>query len=203
MQYIRLNFVNRSKDANDSMILLFQKNETAPDAPAVAWRVISGCKPGQNVPFKFSHDLTIAASDLYGTFTEQQPAVNGQRFTLEQIRGGKTLTADDSAHPRRVSFVNALQEPATVQLYRNDRLVAQATGIEGGREKEFELADSLWIGAVTQVEEGVVIHPEIIKSVHQKLILTGIATADVVMTGGGPGTSAKPFAFELDNVVYA
>jgi hypothetical protein len=203
MLHIRLNFINRSKDTNDSQVLLFQKNEAAAEGgPVIAWRVIAGCKPGQSFPFKFSHELSIAASDMYGTFTEQQPAVNGQRFTLEQVPGGKALTADATGHPRKVSFVNGLHEPASVNLYRNDRLLAMATGIGSGREVSFQLADSLWIGAVSLIEEGVIIHPEILKSVHQKLILTGIASADIVMSGGGPGSHATPFVFELENVVY-
>jgi len=171
-------------------------------APVIAWRVIAGCKPGQSYSFKFSHELAISASDMYGTFTEQQPATNGQRFTLEQLPGGKGLTADTTGHPRRVSFVNGLNEPATVNLYRNDRLVGMAAGIGSGREVSFQLADSLWIGAVYYIEEGVIIIPAILEDVKQKLILTGVASADIVMTGGGPGREAKPFAFELENVVY-
>lgn len=204
MLHIRLSFINRSKDTNDSQILLFQKNEAASaGAPVIAWRVIAGCKPGQDYSFKFTHELTIAASDMYGTFTEQQPATNGQRFTLEQVPGGKALTADATGHPRRVSFVNGLDEPASVNIYRNDRLVAMAAGIASGREVSFQLADSLWIGAVVQIPEGAIIHPAILEDIKQKLILTNIASADIVMTGGGSGSHATPFAFELDNVVYA
>jgi hypothetical protein len=35
------------------------------------------------------------------------------------------------------------------------------------------------------------------------LSLLGIASADIVMTGGGPGSNAMPFAFSLQNVIYA
>lgn len=205
MFHTRLNFINRSKDANDSQILLFQKNEAKPDAPVVSWRVIADCKPGHSTSFKFSRDLTIAASDSHGTFTEQQPAVNGQRFTLtKDEKGIQTLTADTTGHPRSISFVNDLdKDPANVNLFRNGRLVALAAGVGSGREVTFQLADSLWIGAVSQIEEGMVIHPAILDSIKQKLILTGIASADLVMSGGGPGSGAKPFEFALENVVYA
>ncbi|MET0393940.1 MAG: hypothetical protein ABW019_12400 [Chitinophagaceae bacterium] len=205
MFHTRLNFINRSKDSNDSQILLFQKNEAMPGAAAVSWRVIADCKPGQSASFKFSRDLTIAASDSYGTFTEQQPAANRQRFTLtKDATGTKVLTADDSGHPRSISFVNDLEkDPANVNLYRNGRLVAIAAGVASGREVAFGLSDSLWIGAVTLVEEGVILHPAIIDSIRQKLILTNIASADLVMSGGGVGPGAKPFEFALENVVYA
>ena len=33
--------------------------------------------------------------------------------------------------------------------------------------------------------------------------LVGIASADIVLTGGGSGETAKPFVFALENVVYA
>ena len=33
--------------------------------------------------------------------------------------------------------------------------------------------------------------------------LLGIASADIVMTGGGPGRNPPPFSFTLENVVMA
>jgi hypothetical protein len=34
-------------------------------------------------------------------------------------------------------------------------------------------------------------------------VAAGIASADIVMTGGGVGTNTTPFEFELENVTYA
>jgi hypothetical protein len=39
--------------------------------------------------------------------------------------------------------------------------------------------------------------------VNTEISLEGIASADIVMTGGGSGSSAQPFVFSLQNVVTA
>jgi len=51
---IKLNFVNRSNDTNDSQILIFQKNIAASaDETAVAWTVIANCGRGWSHPLRF------------------------------------------------------------------------------------------------------------------------------------------------------
>ncbi|MBT9441299.1 MAG: hypothetical protein IV087_05435 [Acidovorax sp.] len=41
----------------------------------------------------------------------------------------------------------------------------------------------------------------IISNINTELSLLGIASADIVMTGGGPGANSTPFAFNLENIV--
>jgi hypothetical protein len=43
----------------------------------------------------------------------------------------------------------------------------------------------------------------IISSVNTELSLLGIASADIVMRGGGPGAGSTAFQFDFDNVVMA
>ena len=40
----------------------------------------------------------------------------------------------------------------------------------------------------------------IISNINTELSLLGIASADIVMTGGGPGPNSTPFQFTLENV---
>jgi hypothetical protein len=43
----------------------------------------------------------------------------------------------------------------------------------------------------------------ILSMVNAELSLLGIASADIVMTGGGPGPTSTPFQFNLANIVMA
>ncbi|MDB5088090.1 MAG: hypothetical protein JWR09_2084, partial [Mucilaginibacter sp.] len=62
---------------------------------------------------------------------------------------------------------------------------------------------TLWIGAVSQIWEGDLINSAITSQVNTELSLLGIASADIVMTGGGPGKASTGFNFTLQNIVYA
>jgi hypothetical protein len=59
----------------------------------------------------------------------------------------------------------------------------------------------LFIGVVSQVEEGEVMNSAILSDINTELSLLGIQSADIVMTGGGAGPQATPFEFTLENVV--
>jgi hypothetical protein len=65
------------------------------------------------------------------------------------------------------------------------------------------LEPRLWIGTFSQVT------PEdspVSMSVAQdnsEISLLGIASADIVMTGSGPGDESSPFQFTLQNIVMA
>ena len=43
----------------------------------------------------------------------------------------------------------------------------------------------------------------IISNINTELSLPGIASADIVMTGGGSGANSAPFTFNLENTVMA
>ena len=54
MNTIKLNFINRSNDQNNSQVVIFQKNVAADlDELAVAWKVIDNCGQGDNHPFNY------------------------------------------------------------------------------------------------------------------------------------------------------
>ena len=56
---------------------------------------------------------------------------------------------------------------------------------------------------MSQVEQGQIINAAIISEVNTEISLLGIQSADIVMTGGGPGADSQPFSFHLENVVMA
>lgn len=60
---------------------------------------------------------------------------------------------------------------------------------------------TLWIGAVPHIAHGPVMNSAILSTINTELNLQGIASADIVMTGGGRGGDAMPFDYYLDNIV--
>jgi hypothetical protein len=200
---ISLNFINNSNDANNSQVVIFQKNvATDFDEIAVAWKVIQYCGQGDNHPFVFPMDMFVAASDSNGNHTPQLQAQNGQLFTMSQTLSGHRLGQDGSGtSSREVQVLNGLQRGAiSASIYKNGHLLATKTSIAPSQKAVFQFKPTLWIGVVSQVVQGQVMNSAIISSVNTELSLLGMRSADIVMTGGGPGPDSTPFRFNLENV---
>jgi hypothetical protein len=201
---VKLNFINQSNDLDNSEIVIFQKNvATDFDELAVAWKVISYCGQGDNHPFSFPMDMYVGASDSYGNYTPQLKAQNGQLFKMALTSSGDQLVAAGTGtSPKEVQVLNALTKGAiNASIYKDGRLLATKTMIAPQQKAVFQFKPTLWIGAVLQVEEGEVMNSAIISRINTEISLLGIASADIVMTGGGPGPNARPIAFNLDNMV--
>jgi hypothetical protein len=48
-----------------------------------------------------------------------------------------------------------------------------------------------------------VVDSAILSNINTEISLFGIASADIIMTGGGTGPDETPFVFTLTNVQYA
>ena len=206
MQEVKLNFINRSQDNNDSQILIFQKNTAEHfDEQSVAWMVIKNCKPGDNHPFNFPLHCTISASDSLGNETNRVKADNGQLFELKNTQSGPALVlTEEDVWPQEIHLMNSLPKGAmTANIYRNNRLLGIKTGMVPGQKTSFKFNTTLWIGAVSLIDEGVIINSAIVSDITTRINLYGIASADLVMTGGGPGRSAVPFSFGLENIKHS
>jgi len=203
---IKLNFINNSNDANNSQIVIFQKNATTDfDELAVAWQVIRNCGQGDNHPFVFPMATAVGAGDADGNYSPQKPAENGQLFSMVLAPSGHQLTlVGPATDPAELQILNGLDQGAiSAGIYKSGKLLAQKAGVAPGQKAVFQFKPTLWIGAVSQVEEGEVMNSAILSSVNTELSLLGMAGADIVMTGGGPGASATPFEFNFQNVIMA
>jgi len=199
-----LNFINRSNDLNNSQVVIFQKNvATNFDELPVAWLVIQHCGQGDNHPFTFPMTMAIGASDSYGNYTPQLAAQHGQLFHVTLTGSGDTLSyAGPSSSSSEVQLRNDLPKGAiNGSIYKDGRLLAIKTSIAPAQKAVFQFKPTIWIGAVSQVVQGQVMNSAIVYGVDTEISLLGIASADIVMTGGGPGKSSTPFAFNLENVV--
>jgi len=203
---IQLNFINRSNDVDDTDVVIFQKNLAAGASElAVAWLVIHNCAPGDNHPFTYPMAMAVGAGDNWGNFTPQLAAQNGQMFAMSQSVSGDTLGYYGPAtSPTEIQVLNALQLGAiSASLYKAGKLLATKTDIAPQQKAAFQVKPTLGIGAVSQVEEGAVMNSAVTSSIKTELSLIGIASADIVMTGGGSGPKATPFEFTFANIIMA
>ena len=203
---IQLNFINNSNDMNNSEIVIFQKNvATNFDELAVAWLVIKYCGRGDNHPFEFPSTMQVGASDSYGNFTPQLNAQNGQLFAMSLTTSGDQLQPKGAGtSAREVQVLNLLPKGGiNASIYKAGKRLAIKTSIAPQQKAVFEFKPTLWIGVVSQVVQGQVMNSAIIYNINTELSLLGIASADIVMTGGGPGKSATPFSFNLENIVMS
>ncbi|KAA2238860.1 hypothetical protein F0L74_21845 [Chitinophaga agrisoli] len=206
MTAIKLNLINQSNDHNNSQIVIFQKNAvTSVEELAVAWQVISNLGQGWQHPFTYSMNVSVGAGDAWGNYSPQQPAQDGQQFSVVRDTSGDVLTATGTAsNPNEIEILNALaQGTINANVYRDGKLTATKTSVAPGQKAVFEFKPTIWVGVVSQVEEGEVMNSAIISQVNTEISLFGLASADIVMTGGGSGPDAKPFEFTLQNIKYA
>ncbi|WP_343605734.1 hypothetical protein [Fluviicola sp.] len=204
MSDITLNFINRSNDTNNSSVVIFQKNQAADfNELAVAWTVIQNCGFGDNHPFKYPLGITVGASDSWGNFTPQQPAEPGMAFEMVKSNSGDVLqlSRDNATSPLEYEIKNALpQGGMNAHCYRDNRVCASKTGLAPGQKAVFSFEPRIWIGVVSQVVQGDVLHAAIVSDINTEINLLGISSADIVMTGGGSGPDALPFQFTLENI---
>nr|WP_294862294.1 hypothetical protein [uncultured Fluviicola sp.] len=204
MNAIKLNFINRSNDTNNSTVVIFQQNAAEDFGElAVAWKVIENCGRLDNHPFTYPVDLMVSASDSYGNYTPQFIAYDSQAFDMVKTTSGDILqlSTTPATSPYQVEIRNRLVMGAiNANCYRDGKLLATKTGLAPGQKAAFEFPPRIYIGVVSQIEEGDVMSSAIISQINTEINLLGITSADIVMTGGGPGSSSTAFSFTLENI---
>lgn len=204
MTDIKLRLINQSHDINNSSIVIFQKNvATTYDEIAVAWRVIENLGFQDYHPFKYPLNFTIGAGDAWGNYTPHLQATVGERWEMQRDTSGDVLklTSTPAQSAEEVELFNALPKGGiSARIYRDGKLLALKTGVSPGQKAVFKFLPKIFIGVVSQVEEGEVLDSAIIDDINTELNLLGVRSADIIMTGGGGGTNATEFQFTLTNV---
>ena len=201
---IQLNLINRSNDANNAQIVIFQKNVAADfDEWLIAWQVIDQLGQGDHYPFVYPMEMILAANDSWGNTTPEVTAEDGQLFGVVRTGAGDAIQLQGPATSAlEVQCRNDLVQGAVnVNLYKSGRLLMTRTGLAPGQVAAFRVAPTLFIAAMAQMQAGQVMDSAILSSVATELSLLGIQRADIVMTGGGP--QKAPYVFTLDNVAMA
>ena len=81
-------------------------------------------------------------------------------------------------------------------IYKDSRLLALKTNISPGEKAVFEFKPTIWVGVVSGVEEGDVMNSAVMSDVNTEISLLGIASADIVLTGG----DNNPYRLGLENI---
>jgi len=203
---IKLNFIDRSNDPNNSQIVYFQKNvATEFDMLHVAWKVIRNCGQGCNHPFLYPMTMEVSARDSWGNYTPKLPAYNGQLFNVSSCPSGNELKyKGPGTSTKEIQVQNDLVRGAIVACcYKDNRLLAIKTAVAPAQKAVFQFKPTLFAAVASQVVESSVMDSAIITANNTELSLLGVASADIVLTGGGPGPTATPFEFNLENVAMA
>jgi len=204
LQDIELNFINRSGDINNSKIVMFQKNvATGFDEISIAWKVIENCGRLDNHPFTYPMEFQVSSADSYGNYTPKLTAYNGQSYEMVKDNSGDVLQLGSlpSSSAEEVEVQNNLSTSSIdANIYKDGKLLAAKTNLVPGQKAVFQFQPKLYIGVVSQVQEGKVMKSAIVQEINTGINLLGIVKADIVMTGGGKGSNALPFTFTLENV---
>lgn len=199
---IEITFINQSADANNSEVVIFQKNvATNFEEIAVAWRVIKNC--GLNWTHKFAYPMNfyVGAADSYGNCSDLVLAQNGQKWDVVYSTSGDVLQldAEGASSLTEVEVKNTLSTGSVdAQIYKDGKLLATKTGVSPQQKAVFEFKPTIWVGVVSQVEEGDIMNSAILSDINTEISLLGITTANLIMTGGGTGPNATPFQFTLE-----
>jgi len=175
------------------------------DELSVAWRVITNCGQGDNHSFPFPMTMQVGARDSWGNYTPQLNAQNGQLFQMAMTTSGNQLVPVGSGtSSKEVQVLNNLKQGAmNASIYKGGKLLAVKTSIAPQQKAVFEFKPTIWIGVASQIVQGQVMNSAVVSNINTELSLLGIASAHIVMTGGGPGATSTPFAFSLENIVMS
>jgi hypothetical protein len=205
---VQLTFINNSDDENETNIVIFQKNAAHAAVEAVAWQVIRHCGPGSSHPFVVPRKFQLACVDRYGNYTPRMD-ISRASIQFEMIRTDQgdvlrpsAITKTDplgNPMPGVLMFNRLDNERVVANVYKDNKLVASME-VEAGSVAGFEFAPAIYIGACPAgVSEGDALRAEQTWIIDNKLSLYHVASADIVMTGGGDG--GAPLQFALENVV--
>ncbi len=205
-EHIKLNFINRSNDVINPSVIIFQKNvATNLQELSIAWQVIKNCGHNDNHPFVFPMNFSISANDAYGNSTPQISTDSGDVLEMFTGNSGDVLqrTNAQASDPNEVDVLNNLTQGSIgVGCYKDGKLLAKAPNIAPSQKAVFEFHPKIYIGVVSQIDEGDVIDRAILANIDTELDLTSVISADIVMTGGGIGKNATPFQFTLEHVEH-
>ncbi len=146
----------------------------------------------------------MSASDSWGNQVAPKATDNGVLWrVVRDCSGDQLQQVGPASAPTEVQILNGLNQGAvSTNIYRSGTLLAKKTGVAPQQMGAFAFKPIIYIGVASQVEQGDVLDAGILSSINTALDLTGLASADVVMMGGGPGRNSQAFTFTLQNKVY-
>ena len=199
---IRLTFLSRSPASRDSVIVLFQKNaRPVPGGSEIAWKTIRHCGYGYSHPVAFPAQLEICTGDEFGNYSPRMRVTGGDHFSVMPTHLGRRLAIRRrSPGGTEVEVRNELRQGALdINVFRDSRLLWRRRSLPPQQRTMFSFPPSLWIGAIPGARQSEPLRAHAAAAPPTLLSLRGVASADIVMTGGGSGPDAAPITFSLEN----
>lgn len=197
--YILFNFINRS-NSTDASVVFFQKNDAVTsDGTAIAFKVIKNPVPGASIPYSFPLLMQVGATDNSGHYTASLDASGGDTFLLQRASTDPNsfIKSYGKGDLNQIKVYNLLSNtPANAYLYRDSKVFARLMAVRYLDNGIFEIKPVLWVGVLDQVAEGAVISAASLSSIKSNLPLSGVKSADIIMTG-----DKGAYNFTLENVV--
>lgn len=201
---VKIKFINRSYDTNNSSIVIYQKNTAETfDSIAIAWRVIENCGRDDYHPFVVPLQFDVSAKDSWGNYTPETQAYNGTAYEMVRDNTGDVLrlASTGAKSPNEVEVRNNLPMGSIdACIFKDGKLLAKKTQVSPGQKADFQFHPRLYCGVVSQIVEGEEMSSAIIQQANTEINLFGVLNADLVLTGGGGGPRAEPFEFQLENI---
>ncbi len=191
---VHLNVIDQTDDVDGVAVVLYRPNLLGSVEQDVAWTILELQGPGDSQQLTLGA-LSVGATDSFGDQTAQLSANPGSSFQVVDDSSGTTLVATASSGTEQISISSGLgQGVLDAEVYENGKLLSVATGVMPGNTAVFRYASSIWIGSASQFVQGEIMQGE--PSDATELDLEGVASADLVVTGGG----GQPYSFTLQNV---
>lgn len=188
---IQITFINQSQE-NHPHVAICQKNLV--DGTVTAWQVIK-CGRHNEHSFLYTLDTDLATEDDYGNESDLVQVANGQKWDAlpeNELR----LDSTPASNRDCIEVKNGLSHGAIdALLYKDEKILATRIGIAPGQVAGFAFNMEIWLGIVPkEVEEGELLSPSLLTTM---ISLMGLTKANIIMTGGGTGSSAKPVVFNV------
>lgn len=193
---IQLNFINNSSANNSGLVIFLRPVATNPDQMATAWRVIQNCGAGSSHPFTYPMDFQFGSHSDYGNFKPQLPASQGSSLGVYQTEDGRYRLQLSDTHEFNQQFSLSAKSLSHVTDEAGNAAPSHEQAIRTASEPAMSFAVAAMSGDEQLQSEGVPLE------IHADFSLEGIASADIVMTGGYDGETFTPYKLELQNVVW-
>lgn len=183
-------------------VAVLQKNGADTEV-AVVWQLIQNFRPGDNFSLVYTKINEVSTSDQFGRPTPFMEASPGNAFKMVALPYLE-LRGNGAAHdPQAIEVTNALpQGVIDANIFKGGALLAVRQGLTPGQMASFVFSTSIFVGVVPpEITEGQIITGDTLSDINTEISLAGIASADVVLTGGGSGSDALSYRFVLENVV--
>lgn len=202
---IQLNFINQSNDANNSQIVIFQKNAALPNnlQNVTAWQTFQIGAQGNSTLINYPIGYSVSASDSFGNVSPMLPASEGNRFDfVNSVSGSKLqLSAIPASAPQVIEVHNELSIGSIgANIYKDGKLLNAKMGISPGQMAQFAFTPTIYLTRNNQIVQGEEMNVTPLAADVTEISLMGLRSADIVMTGGGKGPDAQPFNFTLTNI---